>query len=236
MTQEDMTQEEMVEDFLDRVQGLLDNAQKKGHIVIRVEDLENAFPELRERDDEKIRKALIEMVHDRDDLWIDYDIHKEEALAWLEKQGEQKLAPKTSFKKGDWVVVSNNHRGTYQIEKIENLQYTLRHILGGSMPLYFCNEDLIRLWTIQDAMDGDILVKGSNIFKFHFIIGTHVRGYCHVNTDDGRFYDDIGNPDCFSLIGDVFTPATREQRDFFFQRMKDAGYGWDAEEKRIKQI
>ena len=89
-----MTQEEMVEDFLDRVQGLLDNAQKNGHIVIRVEDLENAFPELRERYDEKIRKALIAMVHDRDDLWIDYDIHKEEALAWLEKQGVRNYTQK----------------------------------------------------------------------------------------------------------------------------------------------
>jgi len=231
-----MTQEEMVEDFLDRVQGLLDNAQKKGHIVIRVEDLENAFPELRESDDEKIRKALIAMVHDRDDLWIDYDIHKEEALAWLEKQGEQILTPKTSFKKGDWVVVSNKHRDTYQIEKIENNQYIIRHILGGSMPLYFCNEDLIRLWTIKDAMDGDVLVNGSNIFKFHFIIGTHVRGYCHVNTDDGRFYNDIGNTECFGLIDDVFTPATKEQCDVLFARMKDAGYGWDAEKKELKRI
>ena len=34
------------EDFLDRMQGLLDNAKKQGHIIVRVEDLENAFPEL----------------------------------------------------------------------------------------------------------------------------------------------------------------------------------------------
>ena len=41
-------------------------------------------------EDEKVRKALIEMVHDTtgDELWVDYNVHKEEALAWLEKQGE----------------------------------------------------------------------------------------------------------------------------------------------------
>lgn len=77
------------EDFLDRMQGLLDNAKKQGHILVRVEDLENTFPELQESDDEKVRKALIEMVHDTtgDELWVDYNIHKEEALAWLEKHG-----------------------------------------------------------------------------------------------------------------------------------------------------
>lgn len=47
-------------------------------------------PELKESEDEKIRKALLEMVHDTtgDELWVDYNVHKEEALAWLEKQGE----------------------------------------------------------------------------------------------------------------------------------------------------
>ena len=45
-----------------------------------------------ESEDEKVRKVLVEMVHDTtgDELWVDYNVHKEEALAWLEKQGEQK--------------------------------------------------------------------------------------------------------------------------------------------------
>ena len=53
---------------------------------------EYIFPELKESENEKIRKALIEMVHDTtyDELWVDYNVHKEEALAWLEKQGEKK--------------------------------------------------------------------------------------------------------------------------------------------------
>ena len=41
-----------------------------------------------ESEDEKVRKALFEMVHDTtgDELWVDYNVHKEEALAWLGKQ------------------------------------------------------------------------------------------------------------------------------------------------------
>ena len=56
--------------------------------------LERMFPELREPEDtdEKVRKALIKLVtnHASMDLFIEYDIHLDEALAWLEKQGEQK--------------------------------------------------------------------------------------------------------------------------------------------------
>ena len=54
--------------------------------------LETLYPELKESEDEKVRKALIEMVRDRtgDELWVDYNVHKEEVLTWLEKQGEQK--------------------------------------------------------------------------------------------------------------------------------------------------
>ena len=83
------------EDFLDKMRGLLDNAKKQGHIIVRVEDLESTFPELNESEDsedERIMKALLEMVHDTtgDELWIDYNIHKEDALAWFEKQSKQK--------------------------------------------------------------------------------------------------------------------------------------------------
>lgn len=53
-------------------------------------DMEWLFPELKESEDEKVRKALLEMVHDTNDyeLWVDYNVRKEEALDWLERQGE----------------------------------------------------------------------------------------------------------------------------------------------------
>jgi len=72
-------------------------------------EAEAFFPELKESEDEKIRKALLELVHDTtgDELWVDYNVHKEDALAWLEKQGEQKPtneemieALRTEYEKG----------------------------------------------------------------------------------------------------------------------------------------
>ena len=113
------------EDFLDRMQGLLDNAKKQGHIIVRVEDLENAFPELADSDDERIRKRIITLINAHGQ-----SMYKDEMLAWLEKQEEKpigicsrhatgklremikdiesadKVEPK--FHKGEWVVYNND--------------------------------------------------------------------------------------------------------------------------------
>ena len=72
------------EDFLDRLQELLDNAKKQGHIIVRVEDLENAFPELAKSKNEEIRKRIIHALHG-DVLDMEETAR---AIAWLEKQGQ----------------------------------------------------------------------------------------------------------------------------------------------------
>ena len=55
------------------------------------EDAEHYFPELKESDDERIRKHLIDCVtHTIPEASAFKDIKKEDILAWLEKQGEQK--------------------------------------------------------------------------------------------------------------------------------------------------
>ena len=48
-----------------------------------ISDLQNLFPELKESEDERIRKELIEFVKHRGGF-------KQEYIAWLEKQAEQK--------------------------------------------------------------------------------------------------------------------------------------------------
>jgi hypothetical protein len=34
----------------------------------------------------------------------------------------------------------------------------------------------------------------------------------------------------------AFYPATKEQRDILFQKMKEAGYEWDSEKRELKKI
>lgn len=57
---------------------------------IKVADV---FPELKESNDERIRKSLIELFKDMewdDSILHDYNMDKDKTIAWLEKQGEQK--------------------------------------------------------------------------------------------------------------------------------------------------
>ena len=56
--------------------------------ILNEDDIIAMFPELKKSEDEIIRKALLEMVNDTkgDDLWINYNVHKEDAAAWLERQ------------------------------------------------------------------------------------------------------------------------------------------------------
>ena len=94
----------------------------------------------------------------------------------------------------------------------------------------------MHLWTIQDVKDGDVLVNGSNIFIFHFINNRRLMGYCHVNMDDGNFYNDIGKNECFCTIDAPVTPATKEQRDALMKAMNDAGYKWNPETKTLEKL
>lgn len=56
------------------------------------EDAEHYFPELKESEDERIRKGLIKAVSRIFEGYklFDTDVTREEAIAWLEKQGEKK--------------------------------------------------------------------------------------------------------------------------------------------------
>ena len=61
----------------------------KVSMIYRAEDIESMFPELKESEDEKIRKDLIKWCEEFPDLiWRGHD--KNKVLAWLKKQGEQK--------------------------------------------------------------------------------------------------------------------------------------------------
>lgn len=212
----------------------------------------NMFPELKESEDERIRKALINGFKDYkgwDEEWFDR-ITVREAIAWLEKQGKQgktaleaikeekidyqnciadKIEPK--FHEGEWVVTDKNN--AVQIKAIENGKYVLENTMIFSVDYV---DKCWRKWDISDAKYCDVLVNGSNIFIFHFLNDTRLMGYCHVNTDNGRFYDDIGKNECFCLIDAVVTPATKEQRDTLEKAMADAGYTFDFEKKELKKI
>jgi ribonuclease HII len=94
--------------------------------------------------------------------------------------------------------------------------------------------DYFRPWNIQDAKEGDVLYSGEVIFIFNRIKGEWIHCYCTLHRD-GSFISENYDLMHIKLCKEV-QPATKEQRELFFQKMKDAGYEWDSDKKELKKI
>jgi len=157
-----------------------------------------------------------------------YNIIKE----GLEKQGEfaDKVEPK--FHKGEWIL--NNVCLPVKIDSIEDGMYIFTD--GDALSVSFVDETY-HLWTIEDAMDGDVLAAEDKVFLYNGKLDLRGRAcaYCGIYTT----YDGLLFTKC--AIGNYFTdkepyPATKAQRDTLFAEMREAGYELDAEKKELKKI
>ena len=219
---------------------------------------EYIFPELKESEDERIRKAII--------CYIGYGQHcgvsNIDMIAWLEKQGndsylqekiesltnahkgedpediiaacrggeeqgEHKPVNEPKFKVGDWVVTT--YGKAKQIISVDKNGdgYTLDDCV------YFSGSwcDMYHLWAIEDAKDGDVLYSPCLSLLWIFKSKDTVYCGCNLNYNDGAFCGE----GYFERPTDAI-PATKEQRDLLFSKMKEAGYEWDAEKKELKKI
>ena len=94
----------------------------------------------------------------------------------------------------------------------------------------------MHLWTIQDARDGDVIFYDEGwICIFKCIHGIWYSSYCFI-TDDGEFHTGYERHAVDSTIHGNAHPATKEQRDLLFQKIKEAGYEWDTDKKELKKL
>ena len=196
--------------------------------------LEDLFPELKKKEDEdeKIRIAILNYLRK---MWANCKdnvcgVHIEDAIAWLEKQGDQKLANKIEpkFKVGDFIA------NDYCFGKVVALTNDA-YLLDTEQGIPFSCEHNTHLWTIQDAKDGDILVSKYNapfIYNGNYDL-SYVGSYCGISSDD-RFI--VSTKKCFWTENANIHPVTKEQRNLLFKKMKEAGYEWDAEKLELKEI
>ena len=87
-----MTYEQKHQEDLDAAKDWLAIA-KKNNNTIAIQVLEDLFPELRESEDERVRKAILHLVKSQKEQHFGIatydDINWLDMIAWLEKQGEQ---------------------------------------------------------------------------------------------------------------------------------------------------
>lgn len=148
---------------------------------------------------------------------------------------ELELPVESRFKVGDWIVRGEGF--VYEPSIITEIRdYYICELLNGERVTYTLNDvhKNFHLWTIADAKDGDVLVcSEDSIFIYNGKCGQDTIGAYGGVLCYG--FDIASTNDRWTVIYGV-KPATQEQRDLLFAKMKEAGYEWDAENKTLKKI
>lgn len=204
--------------------------------------IEHIFPELKE--EERIKSCIKKCLSNAGEQVFDnYNIRLGDCLAWIEKQGNQGKQDKKSqestseeykFKIGDWVVRKDgenfgNGSKFVQITKIDKEKYWF------DCETWITNKE-IRLWTIEDAKDGDVLCsKRDSIIIFAGVYGAFCKYYVALTTDGKLIINENKEAHLWGL-SNVACPTTKEQQDFLFQKMAEKGYRWDSENKKVELL
>lgn len=151
-----------------------------------------------------------------------------------EQKPANKVEPK--FHDGEWIT-HNTANFVFKIINVGSNGYEVANRENYKKTISFDNEDNYHLWTIQDAKDGDVLaVEPIEGYSSSFVAICKKQNeedfdsYCFVGFD-GKFYES----ECGHSTENIH-PATKEQRDLLFQKMKEAGLEWDAENKELKSV
>ena len=149
-----------------------------------------------------------------------------------------KVEPK--FHKDEWI---SNGDYIWKILDVKPLDYILQSQDGNIVDDTISHVDeQFHSFAIEDAKDGDVLCTYEcEEPKIVFILkGTPKKYYtlyyyCYYNIMYPHF-DDSNKPGCLAPEDSDVKPATKEQRDTLFAKMKEAGYEYDDEKKELKKI
>ena len=154
---------------------------------------------------------------------------------------DDKIEPKFEIEEGKWYVCTQTYtlRGkivaikgqTYKSNQNGAIEVEDGHLfidkIDGKALNYF------KPWTIEDAKDGDVLATEDWVFIFEKINSNEKPVcYCHYDIELGFRID----TNSYIASSSEIYPATKEQRDILFQKMREAGYKWDADKKELKKI
>lgn len=167
---------------------------------------------------------------------------EEVSMATMDEQKPvDNIEPK--FKVGDWIT---NGDYTWKIVEVKPLDYILQSQDSNIVDDTISHVDeQFHSFTVKDAKDGDVLIDKSGSRECPFIfketkpsdIKTDVPnpltvfGYCGIG--GAGFTKSSGWGDTANCI---YHPATKEQRDTLFLKMKEAGYEWSEETHELKKI
>lgn len=195
-----------------------------------LEFIDEIFPELSESNDERIKKEIISIINAWDTscrLEGEYCEVAPECIAWLEKQGEQKPVDmaEPKFKVGDWIVYKDT---VWKICNISLLNYYELLKINNEVSTRTIEDvdESAHLWTVQDVRNGDVLVDEDNNIGLYKEEKDDIywESYIYLGCNGELLGYNIGG----YHRNKNTKPATKEQRDALFTKMKESGFIWDA--------
>lgn len=166
---------------------------------------------------------------------LNNDIPKRQATGTLKEMIDEtnNTTYEPKFSKGDYIIRNTDGyiHNTYYINDVMDDYYVCTELSSRyNITLSFEEVDnTFKLWDISDAKAGDILIHNSITFIFKGIENGVVKGICTELSDTIL---NFGEP----VYDNDYCPATKEQRDTFFIKMKEDGWKWDAEKKELKKL
>ena len=148
----------------------------------------------------------------------------------------------SKFKVGDWAVENepNNYARFIQILEIVNVQGEDKYRISRDI---YNDEDIVDFdfvekyyhkFDIKDAKDGDVresAVNQSFIYNGKYtdsVVGAHIG----ISLDGEELFATKTNN---WTMNKGVKPATKEQRDTLFAKMKEKSFKWDAEKKELNK-
>lgn len=239
-----------IKDNLDALNEIIET----GAEVVNIQAIKNcfyrAFPELKEN---KLQdKSLLEAIEEKKESTCykckkENTFHSCQDITSLERCVIEHEKPanivKPKFKVGDWITNGNYIR---KIVKVNPLNYYVLQSQDNDIIYDYVSyvDKYFHLWTIKDIKDGDVLACENKDFMIPFVAissnldDTIYKGlnnitfssYCFVGFNGNFHKGENGH-----IIEDIY-PATKEQRDFLFTKMNEAGYEWNADKKELKKL
>lgn len=206
-------------------------------IFVNNDILEQIFPELGESDDEKIKKWLIgyfnQYTIDGMPVTFGNGLNVKDITAWIEKQGNNDVKPK--FKVGDYIKHNTLPNFIAKVISINGDSYGIESIEKHYRAEYYNAEQNFHLWTIQDVKDGDVLAASDDsVFIFESVSGNACVPHVAL-PNNGKLIINRGLKLAWETVEGV-KPATKEQRDTLFAKIKEAGYEWVDHKKELIKL
>lgn len=181
------------------------------------------------------QKPVIEMKTPEESLGIDSETYNkivDECIYGVQKHDDK---IELAFHEGDWIVQENI--GTYKVIEICESWYEVIDNQNNHYSIGFDKEYMCHLWSIKDVKDGDVLaIDPWSDYPSSFVAiykkqnKEYFDSYCFVGFD-GKFYKGENGHSTENIH-----PATKEQCDLLFQKMKETEYEWNAEKKELKKF